>query len=421
VKFTSFVAEPNRLVPVAVLVDHDRPSVIVTCRGTLSLEDLVTDASARPVRFGDHAPHSTNTTQQEEDALVHSGMLAVAIELFGMVLSPVVEAIKSFDNEDPPQLFVTGHSLGAGVAALLTVLFRRNGGLEARCFAFSPPGALVGPCLARAMQPYCYSFIVGDDLVPRLGLKQLYELRDNVIRVVANATCHKRRAISSFFITHPEPSQYFLPPDAPLKTEADSLADACISHLVADQELLAALIPPGQCFHIVTMVNQALRKESVLSSCFRVFCYLIPCRSESAFMNTSNTIHSQRHNHLSDCCCCLCFCDHWHRRRRRVATLATEPNFFSTLRIARRMFLDHMPWVVHDAIRNAAADAPFVSTEIQHLLLDETIGESSVPESSFLNSAALSPITTTTTTQQQASPIILATEAETTTMVETTS
>jgi sn1-specific diacylglycerol lipase len=48
------------------------------------------------------------------------------------------------------QLIVCGHSLGAGVAALLSLLLRPYFP-NLKCYAFSPPGALVSPDLARVM------------------------------------------------------------------------------------------------------------------------------------------------------------------------------------------------------------------------------------------------------------------------------
>ena len=57
------------------------------------------------------------------------------------------------------QLIITGHSLGAGVAALLSLLLRPHfPGI--RCYAFSPPGALVSPSLAKTMEEWVTSVVV---------------------------------------------------------------------------------------------------------------------------------------------------------------------------------------------------------------------------------------------------------------------
>ena len=56
----------------------------------------------------------------------------------------------------------TGHSMGGGVAALLTLLLRRTwrrsaSDISVRCFAFSPPGGLVSRSVADAMRSFCTS------------------------------------------------------------------------------------------------------------------------------------------------------------------------------------------------------------------------------------------------------------------------
>ena len=68
-----------------------------------------------------------------------------------------------------------GHSLGAGVAALLSLKMHvRASGLK--CWAFCPPGGLLSQHLSHAAEDYCTSVIVNKDMVPRLSLKTVYRL-----------------------------------------------------------------------------------------------------------------------------------------------------------------------------------------------------------------------------------------------------
>ena len=77
-------------------------------------------------------------------------------------------------------LVITGHSLGAGVAALMALLLRGRYP-QVTCWAFAPPGGLMSPALAKAIAPLCTSFVCGDDIVPRLTLSNLERLRDQVV------------------------------------------------------------------------------------------------------------------------------------------------------------------------------------------------------------------------------------------------
>lgn len=64
---------------------------------------------------------------------------------------------------------VIGHSLGAGVAALLAMHLRMRYP-NMHCWAFAPPGGLLSPAAARASRDWCTSIIIAKDMIPRLSL-----------------------------------------------------------------------------------------------------------------------------------------------------------------------------------------------------------------------------------------------------------
>ena len=63
-------------------------------------------------------------------------------------------------------LLTTGHSLGAGTAALLAMLLRRNThfGHNVRCLAYSPPGGLLNLEASESTASYITSIVVGNDV-----------------------------------------------------------------------------------------------------------------------------------------------------------------------------------------------------------------------------------------------------------------
>ena len=74
-----------------------------------------------------------------------------------------------------PNCWVLGHSLGAGVAALLSLKMHVRAS-ALKCWAFCPPGGLLSQKLSHAAEEYCTSVIVNKDMVPRLSLKTVYRL-----------------------------------------------------------------------------------------------------------------------------------------------------------------------------------------------------------------------------------------------------
>ncbi|GLC44315.1 hypothetical protein PLESTF_000055300 [Pleodorina starrii] len=98
------------------------------------------------------------------------------------------------------RLVVTGHSLGAGAAALLALRLRSAlPHVEVRCWAFAPPGSLTSPALSRALRPFTVSVVTGKDLIPRLSLNTMERYRDEMITALARCSCSKARVLIGSF------------------------------------------------------------------------------------------------------------------------------------------------------------------------------------------------------------------------------
>lgn len=91
-----------------------------------------------------------------------------------------VGAVEELSQTRGLRLVVCGHSLGAGVASLLSLLLRPYVP-TLHCYAFSPPGAMVSGNLARMMEGWVTSVVLHKDCVPRMSLPTIHGLISEMI------------------------------------------------------------------------------------------------------------------------------------------------------------------------------------------------------------------------------------------------
>jgi hypothetical protein len=154
-----------------VCVDHEAAALVVTCRGTLGLEDVLTDLTCE----------YTTITLRGRQYRCHKGMYNSAILLLrSRLLRSLATALKSYPDYG---LVLTGHSLGAGVAALVSILIASPDdsgafvtahealppGRPVHCYAFGSPAIVCEP-LRIATRGLVTTVVNGNDVVPSLSI-----------------------------------------------------------------------------------------------------------------------------------------------------------------------------------------------------------------------------------------------------------
>lgn len=184
--------------PYCIVVDHKWQSVVISIRGTLSLEDCVVDVLVDPKplealgrKYGFDA----------EGQYCHSGILAcVEYIMKDLERHNLLETLlgRGLEAKYPHyKLRFTGHSLGAGCATLLGYIFKQKFP-DLKVIAISPPGGFLTWKLATECSSFVTSFILDSDLVPRLSVATMEDLRDQVLDLIGRIKVPKMQVAKTF-------------------------------------------------------------------------------------------------------------------------------------------------------------------------------------------------------------------------------
>eukprot|EP01135_Chromosphaera_perkinsii_P000861 Nk52_evm24s152 gene=Nk52_evmTU24s152 len=241
--FTNFENEIFKS-PYYIAFDHETKSVVISIRGTLSLEDCITDAVAECEPFG---------VPGVEEAFAHRGMAKIARKLFIEIKSKGIleEVMRPGTEYSAYELVVVGHSLGAGVATLLCILLRSDCFPKAKCIAYSPPGATLSLEACEIIKPFVTSVVLGKDMIPRMSLQAINTLRDDMVHAIANCKRGKWGVISGGCFCFHQETDFFYKPGDKHSEESMLLLDSYRKARSQIKDPPIRLHCPGKILHIV--------------------------------------------------------------------------------------------------------------------------------------------------------------------------
>ena len=181
----------------------------------------------------------------------HKNMLQSACNVLRAV-HPLLETLSGIDR-----ITFTGHSLGGGVAAYLTMLFlelqdlqdrddpRDSKSPEVRCFSFGAPGicsAAVSKSLRDRIASYCHA----QDVVPRLSTGHLLELHGRAV-LAANVAGDIVKRLANGGLWKAAQVAQAIPQDLE-EALASSKIEAFEKQNSGDSPDMLKLYPAGRCF-----------------------------------------------------------------------------------------------------------------------------------------------------------------------------
>lgn len=158
-----------------LLKDAKMKRIILSIRGTDSTQDRISDINANAKKYNAF----------DTDGYVHEGILASAKYIVDNVTCQIVKQCK----ENPEyQLFINGHSLGGGVAALVGFMYYQHPILhlqnKLKVFAFASPPIVSQEFITSNIGfDYIYSIALSTDFITRLSKYSIktFNLRNDFI------------------------------------------------------------------------------------------------------------------------------------------------------------------------------------------------------------------------------------------------
>jgi hypothetical protein len=272
-----------------VSLDHDAQAVVLACRGTLGFEDILADLTC----------DYNDLIWRGRSFRVHKGIHASARRLLeggdGRVLITLQEALKEFPDYG---LVLTGHSLGAGVAALLGVMLSEPNpygvgfvtsskalqktlsfgstnshpgtavslptGRRIHVYAYGPPGVM-SLSLCKLTKGLITSIVHGNDIVPHLSLGLLHDFQAVALALKSDEGHAKAelrvRMWNAFQANLAEKWHNSTSPPSNLPSDDENWMLPALQELRKNMSS-EKLLPPGEVFTIES--QKVLRRDAFL-------------------------------------------------------------------------------------------------------------------------------------------------------------
>lgn len=140
-------------------LDHEAETVVWIIRPTLSFQEILLDLMADSVKF--------------MDGYAHEGMVQAAHHMMDVVFPYIQRTLERYQYT----LVICGHSLGAGMATLLSMLIYPRYGVAALAFACPP---CVSWNLAESSRRHVMAIAIQDDVITRLSYDSFAYLKKRI-------------------------------------------------------------------------------------------------------------------------------------------------------------------------------------------------------------------------------------------------
>ncbi|KAL6777560.1 hypothetical protein ACKKBG_A14745 [Auxenochlorella protothecoides x Auxenochlorella symbiontica] len=278
----SYANAQGGALPYAIALHRESRSVVLALRGTVTMEDLITDLLSAPIDVSEWLPDWVlDANEGGKPLYAHAGIVSSATAVLqdldehgllkelllarlehaagtpadditeerGACTGPAAQRMSRYASAGPAQargagapsppareedeaswassgarggrsgaeppplsvarailrskrgwrVVVTGHSLGAAVACMLSFQLRDQFP-DLECWAFNPPGGLLSWNLSRLARRFCTSVVVGKDVISRLSFSNMKRVVDEMVLSLARCRRPKLKVVGDLLL-----------------------------------------------------------------------------------------------------------------------------------------------------------------------------------------------------------------------------
>ncbi|WVZ90686.1 hypothetical protein U9M48_036967 [Paspalum notatum var. saurae] len=160
-----------------IVRDTSSKCLFLFIRGAISVKERLTAATGAEVPFH-HVMVQDGSVSNLVLGYAHCGMVAAARWIAKRAIPCLSKAVEQSPDYE---VKIIGHSMGAGIATMLTYILRENEKLSSStCIAFGPAACMTWD-LAESGKDFVTTIVNRNDLVPSLGLVSAAKLRTEVM------------------------------------------------------------------------------------------------------------------------------------------------------------------------------------------------------------------------------------------------
>lgn len=160
-------------------------SVVLTIRGSWSVNDVFTDLAA--------APRAFHAEGMPKDTVAHHGM-SICSENMIAALEEDNLLEKALCQYPDYGFVITGHSLGAGLAVLVGAKLRPKYP-DLMVYGFATPSSLLSREAAKFTEQFVFTLCVGDDFAVRTTIEAVEKLKLGIVETLESCKMPKVKSI----------------------------------------------------------------------------------------------------------------------------------------------------------------------------------------------------------------------------------